>query len=300
MTTAIEWVKSPDGTQGCTVNSKTGCLNGCEYCYARKLANGRLRQRYLANKSFDMPFPQGGEYGVAHLNKALLDPFYPRWWPQRLEKIRRIKKPTGIFLDDMSDWMADYWPAEWTEQELQVMRDCPQHRFYTLTKQPQNLPREWPENCWLGVTATNGQEAARALGYFAWHRSDAPVRFLSIEPLLNWVEGCNRWARWFKDIEWIIIGACTGTLEDIKKVNYQHKDTDGLIPMPWGKKWTLQPRAEWVDEIVQAADKAGVKVFLKDNLNPLLLKDALSGQAALDLGLLNWEGQLRQELPEVV
>ena len=51
--TTIEWVKNPDGTQGYTWNPITGCLNGCPYCYARKLANGRLKQRYLANKFSD-------------------------------------------------------------------------------------------------------------------------------------------------------------------------------------------------------------------------------------------------------
>ena len=29
------------------------------------------------------------------------------------------------------------------------------------------------------------------------------------------------------------------------------------------------PKIEWVEEIVQACDKAGVKVFLKNNLEPL-------------------------------
>ena len=47
--TKIEWVKSPNGKQGYTWNPITGCLNGCPYCYARKLANGRLKSRYLAN-----------------------------------------------------------------------------------------------------------------------------------------------------------------------------------------------------------------------------------------------------------
>ncbi|KKK91159.1 hypothetical protein LCGC14_2715740, partial [marine sediment metagenome] len=47
--TKIEWVKNPDGTQGYTWNPITGCLNGCDYCYARRLANTRLKERYLAN-----------------------------------------------------------------------------------------------------------------------------------------------------------------------------------------------------------------------------------------------------------
>ncbi len=31
-------------------------------------------------------------------------------------------------------------------------------------------------------------------------------------------------------------------------------------------KPTVMPKIEWVEEIVEACDKAGVKVFLKDNL----------------------------------
>lgn len=40
------------------------------------------------------------------------------------------------------------------------------------------------------------------------------------------------------------------------------------------------PKIEWVQEIVRAADKAGIPVFLKDNLSPLM------------------GGNLRQEMPE--
>lgn len=47
--TTIEWVRNPDGSPGFTLNPVTGCLRGCAYCYARKLANGRLKKRYLAN-----------------------------------------------------------------------------------------------------------------------------------------------------------------------------------------------------------------------------------------------------------
>ena len=36
-----------------------------------------------------------------------------------------------------------------------------------------------------------------------------------------------------------------------------------------------QTKIEWVQEIVKAADKAGIPVFQKDNLAPLLGKDNL-------------------------
>ena len=60
MTTNIEWVKNPDGTQGITWNPITGCknhttkglcLDGLFPCYAWKLAHTRLKQRYLANSN---------------------------------------------------------------------------------------------------------------------------------------------------------------------------------------------------------------------------------------------------------
>ena len=42
-----------------------------------------------------------------------------------------------------------------------------------------------------------------------------------------------------------------------------------LTPTPYGKIWTAQPKIEWVREIVQACDKAGIPVFLKQNSMPL-------------------------------
>ncbi|MBA7695186.1 hypothetical protein ES703_103808 [subsurface metagenome] len=239
--TKIEWVKNPDGSQGYTCNSKTGCLNrtpeglclgGMFPCYAFRLANGRLRKRYLAN--LILPAHDEADHEAHHS-----DPFYPRFWPSRLEQIRKRKKPSGIFLDDMSDWMGEYWPEEWTRAEIQVMRDCPQHRFYTLTKQPQNLAKfsPFPENCWVGVTATGYDAFNKALDYLKY--IEATVKFISIEPLLEAIPFyMERLA--YCGIGWLIIGAQT--------------------------KPTVYPKIEWVQEIVSATDHAGIPIFLKDNL----------------------------------
>ncbi|GAI36140.1 unnamed protein product, partial [marine sediment metagenome] len=214
--TMIGWVKNPDGSQGYTLNSKTGCLNhtpeglcldGLFHCYAFRLANGRLRARYLANRN-RIPFEHGarGADGKIDIRN---DPFYPRFWPERLEEPYQIKKPTGFFLDDMSDWMGDYWPEEWTEAELQMMRDNPQHRFYTLTKQAQNLPRwsPFPDNCWVGISVTNNKQMNGALYFNPDYK--AKIKFLSFEPLLERIDK-SRLAMYRYD--WPIIGACTGTL----------------------------------------------------------------------------------------
>lgn len=270
--TSIEWVKNPDGSQGYTLNSKTGCQNhtpeglclgGLFPCYGFRLANGRLKPIYLANYNLALP---DGTLDPQIIERAYLDPFYPRFWEERLKQPYQILKSIGIFLDDMSDWMGDYWPREWTEAELQMMRDNPQHRIYTLTKQAQNLIKfsPFPENCWVGVTAT---------GYKAFNNAidklkciEAKVKYISLEPLLEAIPfNIERLA--YCGIGWLIIGACTGTWRDMVAISAKYPE---LAIMPYGKKWTAQPRIEWVKEIVQAADKAGIPVFLKDNLKPLI------------------------------
>ena len=63
------------------------------------------------------------------------------------------------------------------------------------------------------------------------------------------------------------------------------------------------PKIEWVQEIVEAADKAGIPVFLKENLRPIL-KDNWPNQPwafrngyYTDFEHPNIDRQLRQEMP---
>jgi len=236
------------------------CKGGGFPCYAYRLAHGRLKERYLANKNHaPTQVPGDGIWQV--------DPFYPRFWPNRLNPLSKASaymnlKPKGIFVCDMSDLFGIGIPEDWTRQVLEHIKWCSQHRFYLLTKQPQNLQKfsPFPANCWVGVTMTKPDPLA--LEYL--DEVEAKIRYLSLEPML---------ARWpeisFEEIpaDWLIIGACTGSHSDLVALQQRYPE---LALMPYGKKWTLQPRIEWVQEIVQAADKAGVAVFLKDNLKPLI------------------------------
>lgn len=306
--TKIEWVKNPDGSQGITLNSKTGCRNhtpeglclgGLFPCYAYKLAHGRLKQRYLLNIN------HSPTYSLLDVcEDPFEDPFYPRWWPERLKEPYHVKKPIGIFLDDMSDWMLDCWPREWTMAELQMMKDNPQHRFYTLTKQSQNLLQfsPFPENCWVGVTATKWLAFSNALGYLAAVK--AKVKYLSFEPLLERIQLDMLQKMLFPGvIDWLIIGACTGTRKDMEELCKRYP---GLTLMPWGKMWTAQPRVEEVQEIARVGTKANIPIFLKDNLRPLLAPGELHRMPFYDV-ISYWsedrthklyENRLRQELPK--
>lgn len=51
----------------------------------------------------------------------------------------------------------------------------------------------------------------------------------------------------------------------------------------------------WIDEIVAACDKAGVPVFLKNNLMPLV--EQVFGRENYLSPILTPDGDLRQEMP---
>jgi protein gp37 len=278
--TKIEWVKNPDGSQGYTWNPITGCLNhtnglckgGGFPCYAYKLANGRLKQRYLANENTivsqiidDTPINM-----MQKQVKAELDPFYPRFWEEKLYHPWN-GKARGVFVCDMSDLFGIGIPEEWTRTILDLCRKHEQNRYYLLTKQPQRLPQfsPFPENCWVGVTATN--EKMFHSGIESLKSIEATVRFISVEPLLSWNTPFDYliWeSLWRAHINWLIIGQQT----------------------PVSAK--TEPKIEWIREIVEAADKAEVKVFLKNNLKPLISQNLGHTFPGFAYG-----ERLRQEMP---
>jgi protein gp37 len=272
--TNIEWVKNPDGSQGYTWNPITGCLNhtpeglclgGLFPCYAYKLANGRLRERYWANtqvacEPIKPPWPS-----------AINNPFYPRFWESRLKDLPNIalrvpwSKERGIFVCDMGELFGDWIPEKWQQEIFDRIKCYSEHRFYLLTKQPQNLAKwsPFPENCWVGVTVCNNGAMTLALENLA--NIQAKVRFISFEPLLGYI-GMKDHMSIKGIVDWVIIGAQT--------------------------KPYKPPKIEWVEEIVNAADQAGIPVFLKDNLKPMLRKVDYILPTNIAMGA--W---LRQEMP---
>jgi protein gp37 len=163
----------------------------------------------------------------------------------------KIKKPSRIFVGSTMELFGDWIDPEWLRLTFEAVKAHPQHTFIFLTKQPQNLQKwsPFPENCWVGVSATNTQmfmEGMEALGPI-----EAKVKFVSFEPFLEWhylYPVTYPLSNYFQNrgINWLIIGQQTPA------------------------KAATAPKVEWIREIVEAADKAGVPVFLKDNLKPLL------------------------------
>jgi protein gp37 len=224
------FVRNHDGSVGFSSNPITGCLKRCSYCYALRKCNDpklSLKAQYLANPNI-APVPS---YWHDSPND---DPFYPRFVAKEFDEIKGRKKPTGIFLCDMSDIFGDWIPREWQDKIFETIRACPQHRFYLLTKQPQNLKQfsPYPENCWVGVSATDQPMAQNAIQYL--RGIQAPRKYICFSPLLGKIDID------LTGIDWGIIAAQNN---------------------PY-----VSPDPIWVSILVKRLNQAGAKVFLKDNL----------------------------------
>ena len=94
-----------------TWNPITGCEHSCSYCWARRLAETKLRN-----------------------TKKYRDGFTPKFHPNEL---RKSFKPGGfVFVSDMGDMFGDWVPDEWVLKVLNVIRRYPRTDFLFLTKNP--------------------------------------------------------------------------------------------------------------------------------------------------------------------
>ena len=132
--TKIEWCDS-------TWNPVTGCKHGCEYCYAKRIAEryagsvsaGSFDGRKLVEldeqplverkngKVSGAPFPVG---------------FRPTLHKYRLWEPAHVKKPQTIFVCSMADLFGEWVPDEWIAEVFNACLLSPQHRYLFLTKNP--------------------------------------------------------------------------------------------------------------------------------------------------------------------
>jgi len=188
--TDIEWVKNPDGTQGYSWNPIKGpCPQECKlpdgriYCYGHNL-NRRFwhyKKPFFKEEEWRMVYDPK-HLGIGIFVCSIFDLFHP------------ITK-THIFGSNKITWRS---------LVLGAIEDLPQHRFYILTKFPQNIDRPMPGNVWLGVTVTKDEDI--------WRRNrlvttDAKVKFISFEPLLGKID--MKYGL-LQRINWVIIGRLTG------------------------------------------------------------------------------------------
>lgn len=182
MSSKIEWTEH-------TWNPISGCDKvsaGCKNCYAEAMAQ-RLQRMGVA----------GYENGF----KLTLQ-------PQRLLQPLTRKTPTKYFVNSMSDLFHEDVPKPYIDRIFSVIEQCPQHIFQILTKRAKIMGQYFakhpvPRNAWIGVTVENRKQGIPRIDYL--RTINAPVRFLSIEPLLEDLGDIN-----LKEIHWVIVGGESG------------------------------------------------------------------------------------------
>ena len=178
---SIEWTDY-------TWNPVTGCKHGCIYCYARRLAEGRLKGRFGYDNGFEP---------TLHRNR-LVEPY-------------NVRKPSRIFVSSMGDLMGEWVPTNWIQLLMPTIWNNPQHTFQLLTKNPRRYSDfKWPPNVWFGTSIDgNGSSIDRLqeLREVELNWGDA-IRYVSFEPLLADIASQPEFD--LEGIDWIIIGSQTG------------------------------------------------------------------------------------------
>ncbi len=125
--------------------------------------------------------------GIAsHYPKLYPDGFEPHYYPNAIDSPKHLRKPSRIGVGWVGDIIGYGTPCR--PQVLRTIRQCPQHTFLFLTKNPDCLIQwgKFPDNCYIGVSVTNQDMYNNALKYLS--QVKATVKFLSFEPLLNHID----------------------------------------------------------------------------------------------------------------
>lgn len=218
-----------------TWNPVTGCHKvsaGCEHCYAAEVA-----ARFWGDRKFtDIRLHEG-----------------------RFKELKKLKTPSKIFVNSMSDLFHKEVPNEFILQVYQTMAAYPQHTFQILTKridraaewykwfEETQLPRavkgyfgsEWPlKNVWIGPSVENHMAETR---YESMLKIPAVVHILSVEPMIGplvWLDDyfAATSRRWLKT--WVIVGGESGK---------------GCRPM----------ELKWATDVRNICEKYGAPFFMK-------------------------------------
>ena len=210
----IEWTDATwNPVRGCTKISP-----GCKHCYAERFAE---RFRGVSGHPFESGFDL-------------------RLVPEKLEAPLKWRAPKRIFVNSMSDLFLETVPTQYIARIGEVMEAAHWHTFQVLTKRHErmcallngqlrrlgSLP-----NAWWGVSVEDREYGLPRIDVL--RRTNAAIRFLSIEPLLESLGELD-----LSGIDWVIVGGESGTR-----------------PRP------ISP--DWVREIRDQCQAAGVPFFFK-------------------------------------
>jgi protein gp37 len=232
LNTNIEWTNGTLNpiTGGCTPAGAKKPM--CDYCYAWTIANNGFYRRAFPNR------------------------FDPTFHPERLDDLRKLKRPSLIFMDSMGDMFGGFVNPDWVTECFDAMSVYKQHIYQILTKNPERIHKilygdegkyylgggDYYSHIWLGVTvdrfkALGRIDALRTLKY-AYGCGGWNI-FASFEPMMEHIPKKELY-KYLEHLDWLIIGQRTKPFNN--------------------------PPLEWIHEVVDAAEMFKVPVFVKNNL----------------------------------
>jgi len=180
----IEWTEQ-------TWNPTTGCTKispGCKHCYAETMAK---RLQAMGARGYENGF-----------KLSILS--------ERLDEPLKRRKPTTYFVNSMSDLFHNEISFAFLDEVFSVIERTPQHTYQILTKRASRMRKYFsldrrivPANAWLGVSVEDRKYGLPRIDEL--RQINAPIRFLSIEPLLENLGAIN-----LTNIHWAIVGGESG------------------------------------------------------------------------------------------
>lgn len=274
-------------------NPVTGCLHGCEYCYAWTMANRFKMNQKTGNGSASavhedetLNIYRSSRTGDAlvELEEPITSPvvrvtgalkadknafhrsefertepypcgFAPTFHRYRLDIPAQWKRPRNIFVCSMADLFGEWVEDRWISEVLDACRKAPWHRYLFLTKNPGRFD-ELEEKGIITDRDFNfwlGSTTTDVMQDLL-HYNRALHTFQSCEPMLA---------------PWPSAG----------KPNQKHLE-NGELP-EWvifgaetgNRKGKVVPEKAWIDNAVQMCRNIGAKVFMKESLREIMGED---------------------------
>ena len=219
--TKIQWTHYPNRI-GRTWNIFGGCdkvSEGCKNCYAI------LQVRRLSGNPNKKIGPKYSGLVTKTNNGTLNWTGETKFFDDRINEPYHWTKPSLVFVNSLSDTFHPGIDRDTILRVFQVMRDNPEHIFQVLTKRPEriieNLPDDFsPEtfpNVWIGTSIEHTKNVKMIDRVRELKKVDAAVRFLSVEPILDFVVPGKDL---LNGIDWIIVGGESGPLARPIDVNW--------------------------------------------------------------------------------
>jgi protein gp37 len=235
----------------------------------KAIAEGDLRKKAIQpyrNVISDIDLRQGWNGEVVCREKELEQPIH---W----------RKGRMIFVCSMGDLFHEKVPFEFIQRVFDIIKECPQHTFQTLTKRPLIMAKyitawedyPYPENLWLGTSISTQADADKNIPILL--QIPAAVRFVSLEPMLERVDLRKLHYGYIEQkpvvynslesysghegLDWLIIGCESGpnarlcSIEDIRDDVRQGQQADVPVfvkQIPLNGKCSKKPE-EWPDDL---------------------------------------------------